>query len=366
MHGTLCRKFTNHHPRPVTQIHRPEALRPFASISLGDLLAIGHRIGLDWTAVDPLQGILQAQDDSGNIISSSDIRGLGTLITFFHDERDRGNQSAYTNAFMPIPTTAADKLAFGIIPGDQRLGLNDVLATTDSDCLDYIASLDPEARQIMNRSFKTPDPHKSGFDQLMSLISPCLLLPNCRLIRVRLPHRTAVYGILYVMEGYVVFREHIKKIKDSASSLEVQENATWIWERWQETRKKIHGAFEPAIIVDKADPVILAETMSGIHNECTTRLEAWIKKFLQDIDDVLSQVESNYRPPPDRQPVRELVRSHMLQAIKIWGPAADHISHKKPVEMHGLEKMGWPEGPIYCQSTQSPSLSLATLNLDSD
>lgn len=267
---------------------------------------------------------------------------------------------------MPIPTTAADKLAFGIIPGDQRLGLNDVLATTDSDCLDYIASLDPEARQIMNRSFKTPDPHKSGFDQLMSLISPCLLLPNCRLIRVRLPHRTAVYGILYVMEGYVVFREHIKKIKDSASSLEVQENATWIWERWQETRKKIHGAFEPAIIVDKADPVILAETMSGIHNECTTRLEAWIKKFLQDIDDVLSQVESNYRPPPDRQPVRELVRSHMLQAIKIWGPAADHISHKKPVEMHGLEKMGWPEGPIYCQSTQSPSLSLATLNLDSD
>ncbi|KAH8430625.1 uncharacterized protein LDX57_008288 [Aspergillus melleus] len=331
----------------------PEALRPFASISLGDLLAIGHRIGLDWTAVDPLQGILQAQDDNGNIISSSDIRGLGTLITFFHDERDRGNQSAYTNAFMPIPTTAADKLAFGIIPGDQRLGLNDVLATTDSDCLDYIASLDPEARRIMNNSFKTPDPHKTGFDQLMSLISPCLLLPNCRLIRVRLPHRTAVYGALYVMEAYVVFRERVKEIiastSISAASPDLQDNAKWIWDRWQEIANEIHGAFEPAIIVEKADPVILAATMSRVHNQCTARLEVWTKTFLQDIDDVLEQVESNYRPSPDRQPVRELVRVHMLQANKIWGSATDHIAQGKAAKMYGLEKMGWPEGPIYCQ-----------------
>lgn len=119
-------------------VGRPDVVKPFATVPLGDLLAIDHRLGLDWIVVKPLLSELTAQDDFGNSISSQSIRGLGTVVNYMQDEGvkqriGRLGTDETNNIFSP--SEDADKLAFGILPGDKRLGLTDVTAASVKDCL---------------------------------------------------------------------------------------------------------------------------------------------------------------------------------------------------------------------------------------
>ena len=145
-------------PQATTDIRSPDAMKPFATISLHDLLVLGHRLCLNWSEVNPMGDRLTAQDDYGNDISAHRIRGLGLMVQFQHDSGrsqfgtakgpGRSSSSEFKTEHLFVPSAEADKLAFGIIPGDTRLNLDDVLAATQEDCLNCECSDVQEGNSI--------------------------------------------------------------------------------------------------------------------------------------------------------------------------------------------------------------------------
>ncbi|KEF50971.1 uncharacterized protein A1O9_12969 [Exophiala aquamarina CBS 119918] len=100
----------------------PDAVRPFASISLGDLLTLCFRLRLTVQEMKPGQF---SADGFGNSFSSLQIQGLGMIVQYRYDpSNDRADNVRHANTKF-IPCESADKLAFSIIPGHNLLGLRE-------------------------------------------------------------------------------------------------------------------------------------------------------------------------------------------------------------------------------------------------
>lgn len=88
-------------------------MKPFATISLHDLLVLGHRLGLEWTEVNPLGGRLTAHDNYGNTISGTTVQGLGLMVQFQHDE---GRSELERIDYQGLPSDWQFKLAHLSVP----------------------------------------------------------------------------------------------------------------------------------------------------------------------------------------------------------------------------------------------------------
>ncbi|KAF4554600.1 Hypothetical protein D9617_4g003550 [Elsinoe fawcettii] len=83
-----------------------DTLAPLATIRLGDLVAIGHRLGMKWQSIDLGSGVLQAQGSVGSF-SSTLLRGLGVVLHF------EAGEGGFTRDL--IPSRACDDLGMGRI-----------------------------------------------------------------------------------------------------------------------------------------------------------------------------------------------------------------------------------------------------------
>lgn len=101
----------------------PEVVRPLATTTVGTLVVLAHRMGMAWRDLQPSRGYIRAEGN-GHTISSTTIRGFGTLVQYTFDDSYTPSYAARPHA--RIHTEAADKLACGIIPGCQALNLPDV------------------------------------------------------------------------------------------------------------------------------------------------------------------------------------------------------------------------------------------------
>jgi hypothetical protein len=336
-------------------------MKPFATISLHDLLVLGHRLGLDWTEVDPNNDKLVAQDDFGNDLSAHRVRGLGLVVQYSHDsgrsQLDRAqDKSRLTTAFrienLMVPSSAADKLAFGIIPGDTRLHFDDTLVATREDCLNFAASLTERIdakrnpKESLERSFQANDFTKSGLDQLMPLISPVLVLPGCRTNTARRPNGRSHVGVLEVMEGFVVFEHRLQDMqKDADVSSLKKKRIKWILDKWVHLEKELHKPFRWAAFRDQTDKARLSTEIANAHEECTSTLEPWSHEFLEDIDGYLLGRHSRNKRVIDRRPMNTLLRFHLLRAFELR-ERAQKLDRAK-VETYGLT---FPDAPMFCGS----------------
>ncbi|KAL9110320.1 MAG: hypothetical protein Q9227_005051 [Pyrenula ochraceoflavens] len=96
----------------------PDVVRPLASIRINTLIILVTRLGMEWRglslASSHLENALSA-DGNGYVVGSTSIRGLGTVVRF-------GNTGKTSQPTARIPSTAADKMLFGILPGCQTPG----------------------------------------------------------------------------------------------------------------------------------------------------------------------------------------------------------------------------------------------------
>lgn len=334
-------------------------MKPFAVIDLHDLLILGHRLGLDWASVDPLGDDvkLTAQDDYGNDITGSSIRGLGLVVQFRHDsglsELDkpsrpgRRERKVFSLEHIMVPSAEADKLAFGIIPGDRRLELDDVLVATREDCLEYVSTLDEnqenlprDARELLQRSFDTLDNTKTGLDQLMPLISPCLVLPGCQTTNVRKPNDWCQIGILEVMEAFIVFRERIKTMAEAQETSSDRKAAiVWIQGHWKYLADTF-GPFVWAAMRLHGNKAKLSTETAKVHNECTERLEGMMKKFLQTV-----AKHCRGERPPGVKPMQTMLRFHIWRALRLREQAA--ALERSQINTYGLP---FQDAPMFCGS----------------
>lgn len=125
----------------------PDLVRPVASSTVGDIIALGHRLGMEWKELRPAEGIMRAEGNGQSIVSMG-IGGLGTVLQYIPDEsrggprcslRRFGTQESKhgvgyevrtqdeTWAHLTIPSQEADKLGFGIISGIKELSIPDFI-----------------------------------------------------------------------------------------------------------------------------------------------------------------------------------------------------------------------------------------------
>ena len=192
----------------------------------------------------------------------------------------------------------------------------------------------------------------------MPLISPCFVLPGCKTTMVRQPNEWCQVGILEVMEGFIVFRERIEKMRrDEKTSPRCRDTITWIQGEW----KQLEDSFMPfvwAAFRDHGDKARLSTETARVHNECTEKLEGWSKLFLHNVDNFFSNRPQSYAPPPGRRPMYEMLRFHMWRALALRERAEK--LNRAAIETYG---MTFPEAPIFCGSMSKLSRLIPLIGL---
>jgi hypothetical protein len=105
----------------------PDVVKPYARINIGDLGILARRLGMEWDRFEPSDGILRAQGNGYNLTSVL-VRSVGTMPEI-NEVLGSGAQNAplpWLTPLIPehverkmllIPCAAADKMAFGVLPG---------------------------------------------------------------------------------------------------------------------------------------------------------------------------------------------------------------------------------------------------------
>jgi hypothetical protein len=152
---------------------------------------------MKWHDINLSNGELRAKGGNGDSISSTLVRGLGTLVNFSHDEglkvrqAKKWEQNMWENLY--IPNTHVDKYAFGIISGDPALGFEDVNAGTKEEILRTIESFDVlpgnPAYEKMRNNLEVKMIRYSGWSDLLLIVAPWVLITGCSIHRIPRPTR---------------------------------------------------------------------------------------------------------------------------------------------------------------------------------
>ena len=228
-------------PRVKYRVHSwdympPNAPKPFAKLSIHDIAVLVRRLGLAWKTFDPKNGNMSAEGGA-HILTSSLIQGLGMVLEYrclddmslsarvsrkvsvilslktnqFKQSQRNALKDAQADVFGLAPgdlrkpdeesqgasarspgqqndggrrsqrtslwVRAMDKLVFGVMPGDPRLGLPDYPFVEMSDRLKAVVSWkDPERREKLSK-----DPNldwQCSFNDLMAIVPPLLKTPH--------------------------------------------------------------------------------------------------------------------------------------------------------------------------------------------
>jgi hypothetical protein len=116
----------------------PEISKPLALSNIQDVVTMAQYLGCRWTNFKPEEGMLRAESD-GIMITSADVRSLGTVISFTKtDRRVEDRRELHGVVFSPFEGAA--KLGFGIIYSDL-LGGEFYRIYSLEDCQDTINHL---------------------------------------------------------------------------------------------------------------------------------------------------------------------------------------------------------------------------------
>ena len=208
----------------------PDVVRPLATTTLGDILVIAHRLGLDWTTVRPNEGLLHAHGH-GQSLTSIEIRSFGLALRYTNKDPQResaediflptgekfGDSRSLSRLF--VPTTEVDKMAFGFIPENTELGTGEHCLTEGTRKFDGLQetlmalnvkwkAVEYCTKGLAGQNFYSDDfriPQWNGVADAIYLLSPWLPVRGTGATRVRLPHRSELHTPLNWREGHVVF-----------------------------------------------------------------------------------------------------------------------------------------------------------------
>ena len=187
----------------------PDIVRPYASSTVGEMVVLAHRLGMEWIELRPGEGIMRAEGHGQSIISTT-VRGFGILLQYSCDEGLAKKAEAGAIKRLTIPTEEADKLGFGIIPGYSPLSVPDFTFGDYSEVdgvIQAMLALDLSKTVIdMYRNYMKRSGRVFGFSSdLLGMASPFMPLPRSSIIKIRKPLRDCHDGPLRSFEGFTVF-----------------------------------------------------------------------------------------------------------------------------------------------------------------
>lgn len=320
--------------------------------------------------MNPQDGDLTAQDDVGNDITSYRAHGLGIMVSFQHDAgrgrtKNGGESGAETFHWrdLLVPMACADVLAFGVFPGDPDLGFDDVAVSTHDDLLQFVDTLDVSEDDMVERTSRTrlqasidsKKMHKSGLDQLLPLIAPCMVLPGCQTTKVRQPIVWCRGGMLDVMKGYLVFRDITDAWRKAESTSQSRKDTLqWISDRWHGLTSRCGRPFVVAVFRDQVPAPKLSTETSRAHKECTEELKTRIEKMLYLLDVAIRDHLHHDHVPfknqqkaesEKRRPMQTMLDLHLFRAL-----ALRERAEKVPREKMYTPDIKFANAPVLCQS----------------
>lgn len=168
----------------------PDVVRPLASTNISDFAIMVRRIGLIWKDFDPKNGQMTAEGGP-HVISSVNIRGVGLVLQYKYTNRNittshaprikqlvgkrkLGSQDMVDlkDRQINIWTRDMDKILFGILPGNQDLGLPDFCIATPNDCMDVLEQLNEWNTTLREKLKKDAWSQRYEFNDLIPMAAP--------------------------------------------------------------------------------------------------------------------------------------------------------------------------------------------------
>ena len=193
----------------------PDIIRPVASSTVGNIIALAHRLGMAFKELAPGEGTMRAEGNGHTIVSTS-VRGFGILLQYTNDQAvTKKDETAWRS--LTIPSAEADKLGFRIIPGYERFDIPD-FDFGDSNDLESIKraidqlGLSKVVKGMYSDYFKRSS-RFFGFSDLIAIASPFMPLRHSSVIRIYRPHRDIHDSPLTWYEGFAIFRSRLSELQ---------------------------------------------------------------------------------------------------------------------------------------------------------
>ncbi|KAF2823684.1 hypothetical protein CC86DRAFT_58612 [Ophiobolus disseminans] len=303
----------------------PEMVRPVASTTIGCIISLVHRLGMNWVELKPDEAIVRASGN-GRSISTSRVRGLGLVVEYNSNGSSLGMRplrdlstslyldgARYSDAYsvlLRIPSRKADKMACGILPGvhlprGRRLAdlhLRDTrlpVITQISRAFD-ILQLDEDTRFILQQSLT----HKHSahilpsFADLLGLWTDNLVLPNIYVNIVESPFPIQINPMGGRPESRAVWRWYLRnRIR---TPVQPHKQPLDLYEEWASKEpgfafygcESDHRVAIPEITYYES---ILDQTMSYFGQFSDSFYEALIRAHINVNSQSLNQADENIR-----------------------------------------------------------------------
>ena len=322
----------------------PDVIRPLAVATLQDIAVFSRRIGMRWKAFEPSEGALRAEGN-GHTLDSTTVRSVGVVVQF--TMRDPlFDPLLYPNGLeeLYIPTAPADKMGFGIVPGDPRLFVPDHVVGTPADCLARTLEIDVQAGEtlkvLMNENGWTP-----GFSDIIGLAAPMIRLPGSEIIKVPRP---AVYeaGLTYQQEGIVVFHNRLRDLIHERDRGEgrVSEQTRWVLQQLEELSMYGEQWFDEKACKGNKTPIGFLDDLHARHDMTT--------------DYFISLHNRSYQEKANDQTFRytDLMYSHITHAIDYFLVAREILDAGKERNHYGQKVQAWITEGAHVYFDKIPSI----------
>ena len=315
----------------------PEVVRPLASVAIGDIAIMARRLGMIWKQFEPLDGNLRAEGN-GHTITSTAVRSMGTVLQIgVKDFLSSGDPAEELNELY-IPSEAADKMGFGIVPGEVSLGVPDYKLGTEAEVLATLQNVVDPSRAAAERvkSISEANPGWTpGISDIIGFAAPMIRQSYSSIVRVPRPAGYAI-GLTQQQEGFVVFN---KRLNDLVAERDAKHEPVSL-----QTRSILHQYAE-----------LLSRYGEQWENQeaCNQKLNDRSVEFLDDLQGrhlaatkYFKDLMARYNDTSEKTQVfryTDLMYAHIRHAVNYFPDALERInaSPSRARDHYGLRVAGW-------------------------
>ncbi|KAL8684802.1 MAG: hypothetical protein Q9224_006125 [Gallowayella concinna] len=165
------------------------------------------------------------------MLDSTTVRSVGTVVQF--SIRDP-LASTDNMEHLYIPTEPADKMGFGILPGEPKLHLPDYVIGEPEDCVARTLEIDRQAGDTL-KEIAEGDGWTPGLSDIIGFAAPMLRLRRSTIIKVPKPARYEG-GLTLQEEGIVVFHNRLRDLVNvrNENGENVTHQTRWVLQQLEE------------------------------------------------------------------------------------------------------------------------------------
>lgn len=292
----------------------PDVVRPFATTTASDIAILACRMGVKWKDFRPTDGIMEGEGE-GHIFSSTRVRGLGTVLSyarlFGSDDKEASprdpeggdpGQEIVCPKLRFVWTPAADKLWFGIVPGNPDLKLPDYRIGTTEEIFAALWKIDPEGKAV--ESFENMQKFQAGylhgFCDIVPMVAAWLRQPETNLNWYPRPLKNA-FGLTWTFAAHHTFIRKLKKYNcDREQRGKVETRAKWVEQQYNQLQGVWGKDWDSISQNPDARKPEFYDALEDVYNKTTEYFQS-IKDTLNYMDLVTAHLREAPRSYPDAE-----------------------------------------------------------------